>query len=163
MKKYKMFLSAILLFLFSIITAYSQVRIAIFPFQNMDGDLKYNIWSYNLQDSLTKSMGNLEQNGTIYYIVPADSVEIMLADLNLDPNNPQYQTDMWKVAKKLNVKKVVTGNFNIQANRFLLNAYVYDVKLKLPHPQYQARDIFKKEEDLYEAVGIIVEELLPAF
>ena len=113
-----------------------------FRFRIWDGDLKYNIWSYNLQDSLTKSMGNLEQNGTSYYIVPADSVEIMLADLNLDPNNPQYQTDMWKVAKKLNVKKVVTGNFNIQANRFLLNAYVYDVKLKLPHPQYQARDIF---------------------
>lgn len=140
-----------------------QVRIAVFPFQNRDGDMKFNVWCYKLQDSLFKELFTKDPEQKYFILIPADSIEMMLAEMNLDPNNPQYDTDMWTAAEKLNVKKVITGNFNYQAERFLINAFIYDVRMRLPHPTYQARDIFKGEERLFESIPIIVEGLLPAF
>jgi len=155
----------IVIFCFSMTSLISQtqIRIAVFPFYNMDGNMKWNIWCYQLQDSLSTAMHNQDPGSESYYIVPKDSVELLLAELNVDPGNPQYETDMWSVAKKLNVKKVICGNFKYQAERFLINAYIWDVKTKLANPKFKARDIFKKEENLYEAVPEITESLVPAF
>ena len=36
----------------------------------------------------------------------------------------------------LNANKVVTGNFNFEAGKFLVNAYIYDVRMKMPNPKY---------------------------
>lgn len=140
----------------------AQERIAFFPFINMDGKLSLNIWCYNLQDSLTNAIIAKSPDQQSFYIVPSDSIIMLLAEYNIDPNNPQYVSDMWKVAKELKIKKVVTGNFNIQAEKFLINAYVYDVRMKLPYPGAQARDIFKSEEEIYEAIPEIVEKVFPA-
>ena len=141
----------------------SQPRITILPFQNMDGNLALNIWCYNLQDSLAKALIELDPNQEHFKIVPLDSVEVLLTEFNLDPTNPQYPSDIWKVVKLLNVQKVITGNFNTQAGYYLINAYVYDVRTKLPHPLYQAKDIFKTEKEIYDAVPIIVESIKGAF
>jgi TolB-like protein len=143
--------------------AVSQPRIAIFPFQNMDGNMKFNIWCYNLQDSLSKALQAIEGASGMYYIIPADSVEILLTEMNIDPSNPQFETDMWVAAKKLNAKFVLSGNFNYQAERFLINAYIYNIRTKLAVTQYQARDIFKSEATIYESVNMITEALLPYF
>lgn len=143
--------------------AYSQTRIAFLPFTNMDGDAKYNIWCYNLQDSLAKEMALKDGDGKMYSIVPMDSVEAVLAEMNLDPANPQYLSDLWLAVEKLNVKHVITGNFKIKAKRFLINAYIYDVATKLPNNEFFARDIFKPEEKLYESVPIIARSLAPYY
>jgi TolB-like protein len=144
-------------------SAIAQTRIAVFPFQNKDGDSKFNVWCFDLQDSLYKALLAEDPESAFVYIVPPDSVEFLLTELNMDPGNPQYDSDMWTVAKQLNVKKVITGNFNYQAERFLINAYIYDVRTKLAHPQYQARDIFKSEEYIYESIPIILESILGYF
>lgn len=94
--------------------------------------------------------------------MPQDSVEAILASLNLDPMNPQYQSDMWKAVDALNVDRVIIGNFNIQAGKFLINAYIYDPTIKLPDPRYQAKDIFKSEDKIYECIPIITKRLRPA-
>jgi len=156
-------LLVLLLVSFFSIGLFSQTRIAVFPFYNMDGNMKWNIWCYQLQDSLSNAMHVEDPQGQFYYIVPKDSVELLLAEMNVDPANPQYETDMWNVAKKLNVKKVVTGNFKYQAERFLINAYIWDVKTKLSNPKFKARDIFKREDNLYEAVTEIKDALVPGF
>jgi TolB-like protein len=140
----------------------AQTRIAVLPFQNMDGKMEMNIWSYKLQDSLKKALNQLDPQSEHFYIVPTDSVELILADLNLDPTNPQYPSDMWKAVDMLGAEQVVTGNFNIRAGKFLINAYVYNVKIKLPHPHHQARDIFKAEDEIYESIPMMVESLKPA-
>ena len=138
-------------------------RIAFLPFQNMDGNFALNIYCYQLQDSLTKAFLSIDSEGKSYHVVPADSVDMLLAEMNLDPNNPQYATDMWKAAKLLAVEYVITGNFNMQAKRLLINAYIYDVNTKLPDPDYQARDIFKKEEQVMSAVPVMVRQLIKYF
>jgi TolB-like protein len=135
--------------------SFSKTRIVVLPFQNMDGHLELNLISYQLSDSLNLKLLEDEELTDKVEIVPLDSVEMVMADLNLDPTNPQYPSDMWKAIALLNVEKVVTGNFNVQAERFLINAYIYDVATKLPDPEYQVRDIFKKREKIFDSIGII--------
>ena len=145
------------------ISVFSQpIRVAVLPFQNRDGDLKLNIWSYKLQDSVYNALKEQDPEENYYHLVPMDSVEAILYQLNTDPTNPQFPSDMWKAVDSLNVKLVVSGNFNFEDEKFLINAYVFMVRLKLPNPQHQARDIFKREEVIMEAVPEIIECLIPA-
>ena len=137
---------------------YSQTRVAVLPFQNMDGQIDYNILCYDLQEALTEALIEADDTGEEYYIVPSDSVEIVLAELNLDPSNPQYKSDLWKAVELLNIKKVVVGNFNKQSDKFLINTYIYDVKMRMAYPNYQAKDIFKTRENILESI----EEIVPA-
>lgn len=141
-----------------------QIRVAVLPFENADGRMEYNIWSYQLQDSIAKYLISKDPNEFNYRIVPIDSIEVLLAELNINPYNPQYASDMWKVVEKLNCQKVISGNFNIQHQKFLINAYIYIPELKLPDPRYQVRDIFKDitEEDIYSAAELIGKRLRPA-
>ncbi len=141
---------------------FSQTRIACLPFQNMDGLIRLNILSYNLQDSVANSLRQQDPEEKFYRIVPKDSIEQLLAEFNLDPTSPQYPSDLWKAISKLNVQKVVMGNFNLQAERILINAYVYNARTKLAIPNFQARDMFKAEDKVLEAVPVIVKRLLPA-
>ncbi|MCL5991891.1 MAG: hypothetical protein M1419_07290 [Bacteroidetes bacterium] len=151
------------LIIVSVISSFSQVRIAVFPFMNKDGNLKLNLWCYKFQDSLTKALINRDPEEKFFRIVPFDSVESILAQLNLDPNNPQYQSDMWKAADSIHVKWVVTGNFIINGGKFLIDAYAFNMKTKLPNSKYQAKDIFKKEEKVMECIEEIVDAIAPLF
>lgn len=160
--KVKLLLVAFAFSIFGYVSASAQVRITVLPFQNMDGELKLNLISYKLQDSLLKALKELDPDSKNFYLVPPDSVEQILSEMNLDPTNPQYPSDIWKAVERLHAQLVVSGNFNIQANRFLINGYVYDVNTKLPNLDYQARDIFKSEAKVLEAVKIIVLNIKPA-
>ncbi len=158
--KYLRLLSIIIVMSTSV---FSQTRIAVIPFNNMDGNVQYNEWCYNLQDSLMKELIKYDAEGKFFHIVPIDSVEAVLAEINMNPDNPQYESDLWAAISKLNVRDVITGNFKIQAKRFLINAYIYDVSTKLPKPEYQVRDIFKKEDKIYEAIPLIARTLVRAY
>ncbi len=144
-------------------SVFSQKRIAVIPFNNMDGNVQYNEWCYNLQDSLMKELFKYDVDGKFFHIVSIDSVEAVLAEININPDNPQYESDLWAAISKLNVQEVITGNFKIQAKRFLINAYIYDVGTKLPKPEFQVRDIFKKEDKIYEAIPIIARTIVKAY
>ena len=154
-----------LLFVIFVISTnlYSKDKVAVLPFVNQDGNLKYEIWCYDLQDSLYKAMESANIDNELYELIPIVDVEMTLAQLNIDPTNPQYKSDIWKAAKELGATKVVTGNFNFQAGRFLINAYIYDTKFKFPDPNYQAKNIFKSEENIYESINEITGFLLPAW
>ncbi len=159
----KHFLSIMLLAILFSGSLNAQVRVAVLPFTNMHGDAKFNIWCYNLQDSLAQELQVVDPEEKLIQIVPMDSVESVLAEMNLDPANPQYASDLWLAVEKLNVEYVITGNFKVQAKRFLINAYIYDVVTKLPNVDHQVRDIFKKETCIYESVPIIANTLIKAF
>jgi TolB-like protein len=161
MKKSSTLIVALTVFLMVFSNAVSQNRIAVLPFQNMDGKFDYNEWCYSLQDTLSKALHLADLDEVNYRIVPADSVEAALADLNLDPSSPQYLTDMWKAIAKLNVKKVVCGSFIVEGNSMLIKAALYDVKLKLPHPKFQANNIFKDLDKAFDAIDEIMNIVRP--
>ncbi len=142
--------------------SFAQIRYAVLPFQNGEGKIDLNIWSYELQDSLQKALMALDPESNYFQIVPADSVEEILADLNVDPTNPQYPTDMWKAVKLLNVEKVISGVFYFRGNRLIINAYIYDVRTKLADPRYKAENIFKSPEQGLSSINIIINKIKPA-
>lgn len=161
----KMKFKLILLALIFIISnfGFSQTRIAVIPFQNIDGNMDLNIWSYTLQDTIAKALQEQDIEERYYKIIPQDSIDLILAESNLDPNNPQYASDMWETIKLLNAEKIITGNFDTRANRILLNVYIYDIHTKLYDPQNCAKDIFKPQDKLLEAIPYVIKKLLPAF
>jgi len=164
-KKMKLFNLLFAFILLLAITAYSQkaapIRIAVLPFQNMDGLIERNIWSYQLQDTIYDMLLAEDPNKESYYLVPIDSIEILLADMNIDPTNPQYPSDMWKAVDMLKAEQVVTGNFDFHGGKFLINAYIYDTEMRLPLTRHQARDIFKDPDSIMEAAPLIIKRLLP--
>lgn len=155
----KLFL--ITLLIFSSSTLFSVEKIAVLPFNNADGLYKNQIWVYDIQDSLAKSLKAADPNQEHYEVISPDEIEDVLAELNLDPSNPQYKSDMWKAAKMLKVKTIITGRFNFEAGNIIINAFIYNVRMKLPHPKYQAKNIFKPEDQVLSAIPIITEKLLP--
>lgn len=151
----------VLFLLSAALPLFSQTRVAILPFQNMDGNIDYNVLCYDLQESLTNALIEADDSGKEYYVVPADSVEMVLSELNLDPSNPQFKSDLWKAVQMLNIKKVVVGTFNKQSDKFLINTYIYDVKMRMAYPNNQAKDIFKTREQILEAIPEIVAAIQP--
>lgn len=152
--------STAFLFLVIAIAIQSQPRVTVFPFNNVNGKLEENIWSYELRDSLETALKILDPNEEHFVMIPAEEVDVALASVNFDPSNPQWESDMWKVAEELGADKVILGNFDINANRYLINAYIIHVKTKLRDPN-QARDIFKKQEDIFDSIPIIVRSIKP--
>lgn len=151
----------IALFLTSSVGVFSQTRIAVLPFQNMDGPLEYSNWCFEIQDSVAKMLVDMDKEQKYYRIVPIDSIEALTAEMNLDPSNPQYETDMWTAVSNLNVEFVISGYFIVDGSRVVMSAFIYSTKFKLPDQTYQAKDIRKKKEKALEAVELIVEKLLP--
>lgn len=150
-----------IIFLFIIVSmSFSQLRVAVLPFQNMDGNLENNAWSFRLQDSVSTLLMELQHESLGFIVVPPDSVEEALAEYNLDPMSPEFDSDMWKAINDLNIDKVISGSFVlVSSTRFVVNAYVYDVALKLPDPDHQAHNLSRPEKRLYEVVPIIVKQL----
>lgn len=153
--------AAALLLLGSAAEALSQSRVAVLPFRNTHGDMKFNERCYDLADSVQASLLNAEGSGTAFVVVPSDSVDLVLASLNLDPSNPQYESDVWRAVEQLKVDKVVTGNFDVRYEKILINAYVYSVSSKMADQTNKAVDLYKPYDQALSLVRIIVKRLLP--
>lgn len=142
-------------------TVSAQSRVAVLPIRNMDGNLGLNTYCYSIADSLRAALTATEAHGKSYVIVPADSVEAVLAELNLDPNSPQYESDLWKSVALLRCDYAVTGSFNTNAGRMLVNVYSYNVASKMPNLTHAAVNIFKAPEKILSMVPVMRDKLLP--
>ena len=152
---------------FSSAFLFSQTTIAVLPFSNLDGEFSHNQWCYDLQDSVAQELIKLDLEGTYFRIIPTSEINDALSDLNIDANNPLFDAEKWKVIQELEKKdikvdRIISGTFRIVAKRYLVNGYIYYPETQLTDPDYQAKDIFKKEEKLLEAV-VIAKRLSEAF
>lgn len=155
---------SVLLLVFAVVTilpSMAQQRIAVLPFRNMDHDIKYNTWSLELADSLYKAIAAVDPQQKDFVLVPPDSIEMAIAELNLDPTNPQYESDMWKAIRTLNVTKAVQGNFQLRGDRVLINCYIYDIASMLSDQTYQAKDLYKGTTTYLETIKPIVKRIYP--
>lgn len=159
---YRCFSAAALLIL-PCLAATAQERVAVFPFRNMDGQIEYNIWCTRLSDSLSVALQQEDPDRKAFSVVPSDSVADVLAEMNLDPGNPQYETDKWKAAERLGIPRVITGNFNVQSGgKMSLNVYIYDVETKLPDVNNQAKNLYREMSKALETIPKMVKKILPA-
>ncbi len=154
-------LLAIIVILAGAFSAAAQTRVAVLPFRNMVHDIRYNTWSMELADSLYKALSATEGAGRDFVLVPPDSIEMAIAELNLDPTNPQYESDMWKAVRSLNVAKAVQGNFQLRDDRVLINCYIYDMSSMLADQTNQAKDLYKSTTTYLETIRVIVKRIYP--
>jgi TolB-like protein len=143
-------------------TLVAQTRVAVLPFRNTNGYMEYNERCYQIADSVSLALQKQEKEHSSFVMVPVDSVMEVLSSLNLDPINPQYESDMWKAAELLHVDRVVTGTFNVKYNKIFINAFVYSVATKLSDSAHEARSVYKPYEKTFEAIPTIVTAILPA-
>ncbi len=140
----------------------AQTRIAVLPFRNTHGGMEYNERSYQLADTINAVLTEISRTDGSFTIVPSDSVQEIVSTLNLDPTNPQYESDVWRAVEALNVERVVTGTFNIKYGKIIINASVYDVVTKLADPSHEAKSVYKAYEKTFEAIPAIIKAILPA-
>lgn len=140
----------------------AQTRVAVLPFKNMAGHIKYNPWQQGLADSLRSALLARDTEGRLS-LISQDSIDMMVAERNLDPGSSQFESDMWLVAAEMGAEYVITGNFALRSDVVLLNCYIYPLETKMAITQFQAKDIFKKEPTLFESIGIMVRKLYPFF
>ncbi len=143
------------------VTAQAQLRVIVLPFRNMDGKIDYNLWQYELSDSLRTVLHEMDPNEEHYHLVDPDSVEMAIAEFNLDPTNAQYESDIWRAVDLIKADKVVQGNFFLRGDRVLMNAYVYDVEYKMADQVNQAKDIYKTPDSYLSAVKKMAKLLYP--
>lgn len=157
----RIFTFAIAVIIMSAVYASSQERVAVLPFYNMDGKEQLNAFCYQLQDSVTKELIKCKTPESQFHIVPIDSIELVLAEMNFDPNSPSYKDDLWKALEKLKCKKVIIGELQEQGTKLVVNASLCIVDLRLPIPQYQLRNLFVKPEEICRVVVPICKKMLP--
>jgi len=141
----------------------AQERIAVLPFRNMDGLLSLTPLCSQLADTVAVELAKTDPQEKFIHVVPSDSVNEVLASLNLDPQNPQYDSDMWKAVAMLNIRRVVSGGFNLQGDKLLVNVYIYEVTTKLPDAVNQAKNLFKPKDQIMEIIPKIIKKISPAF
>jgi len=148
------------LFCFLYIDAFSQTTIAVLPFRNMDGNINLDAYSSKLSDSLYKEIEKIAGDLGIK-LITNDQVEKAINSLKEGETHPNYEATMWKAAELLGTNKVVSGTFNMQNDRLLVNAYIYDSVLRLQDPQNRAVNLFKAPDSVMEVIPIIVRKLKP--
>jgi len=141
--------------------ATAQIRVAVLPFRNMDGAIKYNPWCIQLADSLTKELLAIDPAQKKFVIIPADSIDMAVSELNLDPTNPQYESDVWKAVQSLRAERVIQGNFFMQHERVLLNAYIFDPETKMSDPTNQAKNLYKSPAAILDVIKPMARKLHP--
>ncbi|MCX7930530.1 MAG: hypothetical protein N2663_07410 [Chlorobi bacterium] len=152
--------------LFTLVTAAvaatAQVRVAVLPIKNLDGNMRLLTYSYAIADSLRTLFMHHPDHGTGFTVIPADTMEQALAEFNLDPTSPQFESDLWRAIARLNCKYAITGSFEVTGGRMVLNLYAYDVTTKLADPTNAARNLFKAPEYIFEVLPTAVKKLVPA-
>jgi TolB-like protein len=140
----------------------AQVRVAVLPVKNLDGNMQLLTYSYAIADSLRALLVAHPEHGRAFVVVPADTVEQVLSEFSLDPTSPQFESDLWRAIAKLNCTYAITGSFEITGGRMVLNLYAYDVATKLADQTNAARNLFKAPEHIFEVLPIAVRKLVPA-
>lgn len=161
MTHFRLLFAASVVLLLASMSVAAQQRVAVLPFRNMDRDIQYNAWSLQLADSVYKALRAHESFGKDFVLIEPDSIEMAIAELNLDPTNPQYESDMWKAVRTLGATKAVQGNFQLRGDRVLINCYIYDMTSMLPDSKNQAKDLYKSTTTFLETVRPIVKRLSP--
>ncbi len=154
---------------FSIIIIFSAIalygngpKITVIPFTNANGNQEFDKYSFEMQDSLQKLM-QTHGDSMKYEVIPYEEITKLLTERQITEENVQYETYMWQYAEELGVNYIITGNFLNQADKFIINTYIYDVAMKIPITSHQAKDIFVPQDKILMSVKPIYNRLVKYF
>jgi hypothetical protein len=158
----KLFLLPLFLLLISVgASAQTPIRIAIFPFKNLTGEVKYDSLSWAYTDSLVKYLNTKEPAGILYTLVPVEEIRDQMLALNIDQKSPSYETDVWELAKLLGATKIVWGTYFVKYEKANLEAKVIDAKTMLADATNFADRIKLPYTAALESVQMLGDLILP--
>ncbi|MBC8145027.1 MAG: hypothetical protein H7X80_05535 [bacterium] len=165
----KIILPAIVLFVIASSTLLSQapppsepVLIALCPFKNVTGEVKYDSLGWTFVDSLQIYLNSSELAGKEFTLVPMDDIRDQMLAQNVDVKSPSYEGDVWMVAEALGAKKIVWGTYIVKYEKANIETKVYDAKTVMPDPQHFAERIRLLYTEGLNAVTTVGDKILPA-
>ena len=117
------------------------VTVAIFPFKNLYGEVKYDSLSWSFADSLYAYLTSLPGHGTTYTLLPMDDLRDQMIALNIDVKSPSYETDVWKVVRALGARIIVWGTYLVKYEKANIEVKVINARTIMPDPVYFAEKI----------------------
>lgn len=135
--------------------------IAIFPFKNLTGEVKYDDLTWNFADSLYGYLKTKPETGTVYNLVTMDDVRDQMLALNVDVKSPSYENDVWQVAQALGAKKIVWGTYYMKYDVAQIEVKVPDAKTMMHDPQYMVKALRPEYKDALSKVGLVGDKILP--
>lgn len=138
------------------------VVIAIFPFKNVTGEVKYDDLGWSFADSLQNYLNATAPAGTSFTLVPMDEIRDQMLAQNVDVKSPSYEGDVWMVAEALGAKKIVWGTYIVKYEKANIETKVYDIKTVMPDPQHFAERIRLLYTEALNAVVTVGDAILPA-
>ena len=142
--------------------AQDAVTIAIFPFKNLGGEVKYDDLSWSFADSLQNYLNASELAGKSFNLVAMDDLRDQMLAQNIDVKSPSYEADVWEVAKALGATKIIWGTYFVKYDKANLEAKVVDGKTLMPDRQHFAENIRLPYGSALSSVTTVGDKILPA-
>jgi hypothetical protein len=142
--------------------AQEPVVIAIFPFKNVTGEVKYDDLGWSYIDSLQNYLNASPLAGTVFTLVPVNDIRDQMLAQNIDIKSPSYEGDVWMAAEALGATKIVWGSYIVKYEKANIEAKVIDAKTLMPDAQHFADRIRLLYTDALTSVPTVGEKILPA-
>jgi hypothetical protein len=138
------------------------VTIALFPFRNVTGEVKYDDLGWTFIDSLQNYLNATELAGTTFTLIPVDDIRDQMLAQNIDVKSPSYEGDVWMVAEALGAKKIIWGTYVVKYDKANIEVKVIDAKTLMPDAQHFANRIRLPYGEALNSVTVVGDKILPA-
>lgn len=137
------------------------VTIALFPFRNVTGEVKYDDLGWTYIDSLENYLNATAPAGKSFTLIPVDDIRDQMLAQNIDLKSPSYEGDVWMVAEALGAKKIIWGSYIVKYEKANLEVKVIDARTLMPDPKAVAERLRPLYTDALTTVPTVGEKILP--
>jgi hypothetical protein len=142
--------------------AQEPVVIAIFPFKNVTGEVKYDELGWTYIDSLQNYLNASPLAGKAFTLIPVSDIRDQMLAQNIDVKSPSYEGDVWMAAEALGAAKIIWGTYIVKYEKANIEVKVIDAKTVMPDAQHFADRIRLLYTEALKSVPVVGDKILPA-
>lgn len=135
--------------------------VAVFPLKNLYDDAKYDELIWNYADSLVSYLNSKPGAGETFSLLPMDEIRDQMLALNVDPQAPAYETEIFKIVKALGAKKVIWGTYLVKYEKSNIDLVIIDAKTLMKDQKNIAQKIRAPFPESLSTVAAAGDKLLP--
>jgi TolB-like protein len=135
--------------------------IAIFPFKNLYGEVRFDDLSWDYADSLESWLNAQPGAGETFKLIPNIDVRDQLLAQNVDVKSPSYETDVWEIGEALGADKMIWGTYYTKYEKVYLKVQIIDLSINMADPEHEGESKGLKYEHALQSVTEVGEMLLP--
>ena len=123
-------------------SSHGRISVAIMPFQNMTGDIRWNIWQDVIQDNLITYLSNFSEE---LQVRQSESIKSMLQIKDLTDYSSITPSLAGTISQKLNADIFINGSLNKADNTIRINAQLIDSKTEEIFKSFQIEGLAEEE------------------